>query len=83
MVRVGGMSYACDPDAAIGARISDLTFLASGEPIEPSRAYVVAGWASVNEDVEGPPVYELMEKWFGSQKTVSAAEGDTVDVIGR
>ena len=25
MVRVGGMSYACDPGATIGARISDMT----------------------------------------------------------
>jgi len=83
MVRVGGMSYACDPDASIGSRISDMTFLATGEPIEPSRAYVVAGWASVNEDVEGPPVYELMERWFGSRGTVGADGGDTVEVVGR
>ena len=82
MVRVGGMGYTCDPTAAIGSRISDMTFLATGEPIDPKRAYVVAGWASVNEAVEGPPVYELMEKWIASQETLSATPSDAVKVLG-
>ena len=60
MVRVGGMGYTCKPTASMGSRISDMTLLSTGEPINPSTNYVVAGWASVNEGVEGPAIYDLM-----------------------
>jgi sulfur-oxidizing protein SoxB len=60
MVRVGGLGYRIDPAAAIGRRISDLTLLRSGAPLEAARSYTVAGWASINEGTEGPPVWELV-----------------------
>src|SRR3546814_19744460 len=50
MVRVGGMGYRIDPRQPIGSRISEMTLLASGEPIDPARDYVVAGWASVRSE---------------------------------
>ncbi len=80
MVRVGGMGYTCRPNASIGERISDMTVLATGKPIDPDRNYVVAGWASVNEDVEGPPVYELMEKYIGSLDTIRTDKPDAVRI---
>ena len=40
MVRVGGMGYTIDPNGTIGARISDMTLLKTGEAIEPARDYV-------------------------------------------
>jgi hypothetical protein len=36
MVRVGGMGYTIDPTSQMGSRISDMTFLKTGEPIEPT-----------------------------------------------
>ena len=81
MVRVGGMGYTCRPDASMGSRISNMTHLASGEPIDPKRAYVVAGWASVNEGVEGPPVYELMEKYIGERETIEPRPNGAVEVV--
>jgi sulfur-oxidizing protein SoxB len=50
MVRVGGMGYAIDVSTQMGSRISDMTLLATGEPIEPNREYTVAGWASINPE---------------------------------
>jgi len=44
-----------------GQRITNMTLLNSGEPIDPSRSYVVAGWASVNEDTEGPQIWDVVE----------------------
>jgi sulfur-oxidizing protein SoxB len=44
----------------MGSRISDMTLLRTGAPIEPSQAYVVAGWASVNEGTEGPPIWDVV-----------------------
>ena len=61
MVRVGGLGYAIDINAAMGARISDMTLLKTGEKLDPGRNYVVAGWASVNEGTEGPPIWDVVE----------------------
>ncbi len=82
MVRVGGMGYTCTPDAAMGSRINDMTLLSTNEAIDPKRSYVVAGWASVNEGVEGPAVYDLMESYLGKQGTVQVERNDAVKVIG-
>lgn len=79
MVRVGGMSYAIAPLAAMGSRINDMT-TASGEPVDPERQYVVAGWASVNEDTEGPPIWDVMEDYFAGNPVVTAADAATVKV---
>ena len=68
MVRVGGMDYACAPNETIGHRISDLT-LDGGAPLEPSKTYKVAGWASVNPQ-DGKPVSEVFAGWLRKQKTV-------------
>ncbi|WP_135465724.1 thiosulfohydrolase SoxB [Crenalkalicoccus roseus] len=60
MVRVGGLGWTLDVAAPAGRRISGLTLLRTGEPIEAARDYVVAGWASVNQGTEGPPVWEVV-----------------------
>ena len=60
MVRVAGIGYRLRANARAGERIENLTKLPSGEPIEPTREYVVAGWASVKENVEGPAVYDVV-----------------------
>jgi sulfur-oxidizing protein SoxB len=82
MVRVGGVSYTIDMSKPGGSRISDLTHLKSGEPLEAQREYVVAGWASVNEGTEGPPVWDLVSKHIVKQKVVAPKELRNVRVIG-
>ena len=54
MVRCGGLGYTIDIGKPMGGRISALTHLKSGQPIDAAREYMVAGWASVNEGTEGP-----------------------------
>ncbi len=80
MVRVGGMTYACAVNGEIGGRISDLR-LTNGDPIEADKSYTVGGWASVNENVEGPAIYDLVEKYITAKGTVSVAERQTVRVV--
>ena len=82
MVRVGGMGYTCAPKETMGNRIQNMTLLKTGEPIDPDRNYVVAGWASVNEGVEGPPIYDLMEKYISAQDVVSMPRNDAVKLKG-
>ena len=60
MVRVGGASYTINIGEPAGQRISDLTFLKTGQPLEPAKDYVVGGWASVNESTEGPPIWDVV-----------------------
>lgn len=82
MVRIGGMAYAIDPNATIGNRISDMTLLADGTPIEAGKSYVVAGWASVNEGTEGPAIWDVVEDHLKERKTVSLEPNRAVRVSG-
>src|SRR5215212_5438265 len=52
MVRCGGLGYSINIGNPMGSRISGLTHLKSGKPIDAAREYTVAGWASVNEGTE-------------------------------
>nr|WP_137830676.1 thiosulfohydrolase SoxB [Methylobacterium sp. L1A1] len=71
MVRVGGVSYAIDIARPAGQRISDLTLLRTGKPIEAGASYTVAGWASVNEGTEGPPIWDVVAAHVLRKGTVS------------
>ena len=82
MVRVGGMGYTIDINNDIGQRISNMTLLKDGSPIDPSRNYVVAGWASVNEGTEGPPAYDLLANYIMKEKVVRVPENQSVIVRG-
>ncbi|MCL4140218.1 UNVERIFIED_CONTAM: hypothetical protein GTU68_049762 [Idotea baltica] len=81
MVRVGGMGYRIDVKAPAGERISDMTHLATGKPIDPSREYTVAGWASVNEETEGPPIWDVVEAHLADVKTVSPKDNSAIEVV--
>jgi sulfur-oxidizing protein SoxB len=82
MVRVGGMGYRIDPHARIGSRISDMTLLRTGQPIEAGRDYTVAGWASVNQDTEGPPIWQVVEAYLARNPVVNLSENQAVKVTG-
>jgi len=69
MVRVGGLQYSIDPTAGMGKRINDMTL--NGKPIDPSKKYTVAGWASVQKDVKGHgDVWDVVARHLRSQKVV-------------
>lgn len=82
MVRVGGMAYTIDPTATIGNRISNMTLLKDGSPIDPARNYVVAGWASVNEGTEGPAIWDVVEEHLKDRKSVTLEPNRAVKVVG-
>lgn len=82
MVRIGGMGYAIDVGKPMGSRISGLTHLKSGQPIDASRKYVVAGWASVNEGTQGPPIWDVVRDHVAATKTITIKPNDAVKVSG-
>ena len=82
MVRIGGMGYRIDINKPQGRRISELTLLKTGERIDPSKNYIVAGWASVNEGTEGPQIWDLVENYIRRNGSVKVNPNNSVNVIG-
>lgn len=80
MVRVGGMTYAIDPNAQIGSRIQDMRL--NGKLIDADKSYKVAGWAPVAEGASGEPVWDVVADWLRAQKVVSARKLNTPRIIG-
>jgi 2',3'-cyclic-nucleotide 2'-phosphodiesterase (5'-nucleotidase family) len=83
MVRVGGMTYAIEPGAAMGSRIHDMRL--AGRPIEPGKSYRVAGWAAVAEAARVPgarPVWELVEAWLKTRSHVAPRRVNVPRLIG-
>ena len=82
MVRVGGLGYTIDIGKPIGQRISNMVHLKSGGPIAADKSYVVAGWASVNEGTEGPPIYDLVARHIESKEVVRVEENRNIKIAG-
>ena len=82
MVRVGGMGYSIDVAKPIGERISNMTLLKTGAPIEAGSKYTVGGWASVNEETEGPAIYDLVSDYLRKEKVVNVPENNNIKVNG-
>ncbi|MDQ1363786.1 MAG: S-sulfosulfanyl-L-cysteine sulfohydrolase [Pseudomonadota bacterium] len=76
MVRLGGMDYVMDPDAGIGNRISSMT-LDNGQLIEAAKVYKVAGWATVNSQAPGRPVWDIVADYLRSQPRVKLKKLNT------
>jgi sulfur-oxidizing protein SoxB len=80
MVRVGGMSYAIEPRAKIGNRISSMRV--GGELVQAGKRYKLAGWAPVAEGAAGEPVWELVARHLRALKTVPPLEASRPRLIG-
>ena len=82
MVRVGGMGYKIQIGKPQGERLSEMTILKTGERLEPTKKYKVGGWASVNENTEGPPVWDLVESYIKRKKVIELDPNNSVQVVG-
>lgn len=80
MVRVGGLSYSCDPGRSMGERIGDLS-LHDGTPLSADKTYKVAGWATVGSKSPGPPVWDMVAEYLRDRKTVKVENVDTPRLI--
>jgi S-sulfosulfanyl-L-cysteine sulfohydrolase len=81
MVRVGGMGYTMNVDAAMGSRITNLHLLGSGAPIEAEREYVVAGWGSVNQDAQGPAIWDVVAAHLKGRQILSPQPRKSVKIV--
>jgi sulfur-oxidizing protein SoxB len=69
MVRVGGLTYTCEPGQKMGRRISNMRL--ANKPVDADRKYKVAGWAPVAEEARtapgNKPIWDVVETWLKSQ----------------
>ena len=80
MVRVGGLTYACEPRAKTGRRISDLRL--QGKPLEADKTYRVAGWASVGEGVTGEPVWDVVARHLRERRSIAPVKLNLPRLVG-
>jgi len=83
MVRVGGLTYTCDPAAVMGKRVSGL--MLNGKPLDADRKYKVAGWAPVSEEARqagGEPVWEVMARYLRDLKVVKPRAANVPRLAG-
>lgn len=82
MVRIGGMGYEIDISKPMGSRISKLTHLKSGKPIDAAKTYTVSGWASINQNTQGPPIWDVVAAHVSKRGVVTVAPNTAVTVTG-
>jgi len=82
MVRCGGIGYTIDVSEQMGKRISSLTHLGTGKPIEATKDYLVGGWASINKDTEGPPIWNVVADYVADRKIVDISVPSSVHIKG-
>ena len=83
MVRVGGLTYAIEPAAKMGSRISDMRL--DGKAIDATKTYKVAGWAPVAEEAKSAgnkPVWDVIEPWLKAKGRVASRRINTPRLIG-
>ncbi|GAB4558720.1 MAG: thiosulfohydrolase SoxB [Rhizobacter sp.] len=83
MVRVGGLTYTCAPNEAMGSRIRDMRL--NGKPIEAGKTYKVAGWAPVAEEASkagNKLVWDVVEGWLKSKGRVTPRQLNTPRLVG-
>ncbi|MDP3310872.1 MAG: 5'-nucleotidase C-terminal domain-containing protein, partial [Polaromonas sp.] len=82
MVRVGGLTYTCEPGAKMGSRIQNMRL--KGQLIEADKTYKVAGWAPVAEASKnaGPPVWEVVETWLQAKKVIKPPQLNVPALVG-
>jgi S-sulfosulfanyl-L-cysteine sulfohydrolase len=80
MVRAGGLTYAIAPEMPMGKRITDIRV--NGQALSGTRAYRVAGWASMGE-ADGPPAPDVVADHLRSVKRVKIERPARVRVISK
>jgi len=79
MVRVGGLEYTCSPKAPMGQRINNM--MLKGKPIEADKKYKVAGWASVQQGVQGTPIWDVVGGYLRDKKVIKPPKINTPKLI--
>ena len=64
----------------MGGRIQNMRL--KGKPIEADKKYKVAGWASVQENVKGEPVWDVVATHLRAKKVIKGVKVNEPTLIG-
>ncbi len=81
MLRTGGLRYECWPNEKAGNRIKAVR-LRDGTAVNAAQTYKVAGWAAVNRQEEGRPVWEVVASYLRDKQTVVVNDLETPTLRG-
>jgi sulfur-oxidizing protein SoxB len=70
------MDYVLDPNQEFGKRTSNLT-LDNGEKVEDNKTYKVAGWATVNSQAPGRPIWDVVADYIRAEGDVKIKKVNT------
>ena len=62
MIRTGGLTYACEPGAKKGTRISELQV--RGKALEADKTYKVTRWGVGSAQDDGPAAWDVVETYL-------------------
>jgi sulfur-oxidizing protein SoxB len=80
MVRTGGLTYSCKPEAALGHRITDLRI--GIEPLQADKRYRVASWASVQQfEATSVPAWEPIQEYLTARKMIRVESVSTPKLL--
>ena len=82
MVRVGGLRYTCSPKNKMGNRINDIELISTGDLLESNKNYIVGGWGSINPNVKGPKIFNLLESYISKSKLVRPKNKNNIKILG-
>ena len=54
----------------------------TGAPLDAAKEYAVAGWASVNEGTDGPPIWDVVTDYVAAHRVVAPISDEHVKVTG-
>ena len=73
MVRTTGLSYEITPKNNINNRLSNIR-TNDGKLLNNRKKYVVSGWASVNSEESGKPIWEITKEYLSNIKYYDLSE---------
>ncbi|MBT9614098.1 MAG: thiosulfohydrolase SoxB [Burkholderiales bacterium] len=80
MVRVGGLQYTINPNEKVSRRVSNMVL--RGKAVDPNKKYLVAGWASVQENVTGTPIWDVVAEYLKNVKVIKKVKPNQPKLIG-
>ena len=70
------------PKRKDGGSHKNLKLIRNGKHIEKTKEYIVSGWGSVNENVEGPAIYNILKNYIFDKQEINPKKPSPVRVIG-
>tara|TARA_B100001778_G_C18497765_1_gene588199 strand:- start:577 stop:1077 length:501 start_codon:yes stop_codon:yes gene_type:complete len=80
MVRTTGLSYKIIPKNSINSRIKDIR-TNDGKLLRNNKKYIVSGWASVNSEESGQPIWDVTRDYLSSIKYYDLSEVKQPEVL--